>query len=92
MNKAELIECVAKDTALTKSDAERCLNSMTNWICQTLRRGDKVSLVGFGTFAVAKRAARRGRNPQTGQEIHIKACRVPKFKPGKYFRDLCNRG
>lgn len=85
MNKAELIDQIAKDAGLTKVQANEALDSFTNAIVTTLKKGDKVTLVGFGTFSVSQRAARNGRNPQTGEVIKIKASKVPKFKAGKEF-------
>src|SRR5690606_13976508 len=85
MNKAELIDQIAKDAGLTKAQANTALDSFTNAIISTLKKGDKVTLVGFGTFSVSQRAARNGRNPQTGEVIKIKASKVPKFKAGKEF-------
>ena len=85
MNKAELIEKLAKDAGLTKTQANAALDSFTEAVTKTLKKGDKVTLVGFGTFSVTKRAARNGRNPQTGEVIKIKARKVPKFKAGKEF-------
>lgn len=85
MNKAELIDQIAKDTGLTKVQAGETLDSFTNAIVGTLKKGDTVTLVGFGTFSVSQRAARNGRNPQTGETIKIKATKVPKFKAGKDF-------
>lgn len=85
MNKAELIDQIAKDAGLTKAQANTALDSFTNAIISTLKKGDKVTLVGFGTFSVSQCAARNGRNPQTGEVIKIKASKVPKFKAGKEF-------
>ncbi|MGE5850043.1 MAG: HU family DNA-binding protein [Candidatus Methylomirabilota bacterium] len=82
MTKAELVERMAKDAKMTKRAAEAALDSFTRCIRDSLRRGKRVSLVGFGTFAVGRRAARNGRNPQTGEAIKIKAAKVPKFKAG----------
>ncbi|MES2701557.1 MAG: HU family DNA-binding protein [Bacteroidota bacterium] len=87
MNKAELIDQIAKDADLTKTQANEALDSFTNSVVATLKKGDTVTLVGFGTFSVSARAARNGRNPQTGETIKIKAAKVPKFKPGKDFKD-----
>ena len=83
MNKAELIDQIAKDAGLTKAQANEALDSFTGAVVSTLKKGDKVTLVGFGTFSVSKRAARNGRNPQTGAVIKIKAKKVAKFKAGK---------
>lgn len=82
MNKKELIEGIAKATKVSKSDAERCLNATIASITKALKKGDKVTLVGFGTFSSTKRAARQGRNPQTGKPLKIKAKKVAKFKAG----------
>jgi DNA-binding protein HU-beta len=87
MTKAEVVERMAKDANLTKRAAEAALDSFTRCVRDSLRRGKWVSLVGFGTFAVGRRAARNGRNPQTGEAIKIKAARVPKFKAGKLLKD-----
>jgi DNA-binding protein HU-beta len=86
MNKGQLVEVVAKALG-SKSAAEKAINSTLKAITDALKKGDKVTLVGFGTFAVAKRAARTGRNPQTGKEIKIKAKKVPKFTAGKALKD-----
>lgn len=83
MNKAELIAKIAEDAGLTKTQAGATLDSFTEAVAKTLKKGDKVTLVGFGTFSVSKRAARNGRNPQTGATIKIKAKKVAKFKAGK---------
>lgn len=87
MNKAELIDKLAKDAAITKTQANEALDSFTKAVSDTLKKGGKVTLVGFGTFSVSKRAARNGRNPQTGQIIKIKAKKVAKFKAGKALSD-----
>ncbi len=85
MNKAELIEQIAKDACITKKQANEALEAFTGAVVSTLKKGDTVTLVGFGTFSVSSRAARNGRNPQTGATIKIKARKVPKFKAGKDF-------
>ena len=85
MNKAELIDTVSKDAGITKVQANEALNSFTDAVVAALKKGDRVTLVGFGTFSVSERAARNGRNPQTGAVIKIKARKVPKFKAGKEF-------
>jgi DNA-binding protein HU-beta len=85
MNKAELIDKVAKDAGVTKTQANDALDSFTAAVVDTLKKGGKVTLVGFGTFSVSKRAARNGRNPQTGKVIKIAAKKVAKFKAGKAF-------
>ncbi|WP_109696140.1 HU family DNA-binding protein [Chitinophaga deserti] len=87
MNKAELIEKIAKDSDITKTQANDALDAFTKAVTDTLKKGGKVTLVGFGTFSVSKRAARNGRNPQTGQIIKIKAKKVAKFKAGKALSD-----
>lgn len=89
MTKAELISQVAKEARLSKSNAEKAINSLTNAVSRCLKKKDKITLTGFGTFMVSKRKARKGRNPQTGAEINIKAANVPKFKPGKQLKDSC---
>ena len=85
MNKAELIEQISKDAGITKTQANEALDSFTDTVVKTLKKGDRVTLVGFGTFSVSERSARNGRNPQTGEVIKIKARKVPKFKAGKEF-------
>ncbi len=91
MTKAELVAIMAKEAGITKSAAEKALEAFINGVKGALARGDKVTLVGFGTFLVAERAERRGRNPQTKEEIVIPASKVPKFKPGKALKDLVNK-
>lgn len=86
MTKAELIGSIAKECKCSKAVAEKALNAVTNNITKALKKHDKLTLTGFGTFSVSKRRARKGRNPQTGAEINIKACNVPKFKAGKELR------
>ncbi|AGK99759.1 HU family DNA-binding protein [Desulfoscipio gibsoniae] len=87
MNKAELIASVAEKSELTKKDAEKAVGAVLASIEEALASGDKVQLVGFGTFEIRERAARKGRNPQTGEEINIAAARVPVFKAGKALRE-----
>lgn len=87
MNKSDLIGSVAEKTDLTKKDAEKAVNAIFQTIEDALARGDKVQLVGFGTFETKERAARIGRNPRTGQEIKIPATKVPGFKAGKALRE-----
>jgi DNA-binding protein HU-beta len=82
MNKADLIDKIAEDAGMSKKQATAAIDSFTDTIGKTLKKGDKVTLVGFGTFSVSKRAARTGRNPQTGAAIKIKAKKVAKFKAG----------
>ncbi len=90
MNKSELIDAIAKHADLSKASASRALEGALSAIRATLKKKQSVSLVGFGTFKVSHRAARTGRNPQTGKAIKIKAAKVPKFKPGKALRDSIN--
>lgn len=87
MNKAELVSSVAEKAEVTKKDAEKVITAVFDVVEEALARGDKVQLVGFGTFEVRDRAARTGRNPQTGEEIQIAATRVPAFRAGKALRD-----
>ena len=82
MNKGELVDAIASEAKITKADAQRALEAFLAVTAKTLKKGDKVTLVGFGTFSIAKRAARTGRNPQTGKEIKIAAKKVAKFKAG----------
>jgi DNA-binding protein HU-beta len=86
MTKAELVDRMAKGSGLTKKAAEAALTSALKSVRDSLKKGKKVTLVGFGTFSVAKRAARNGRNPQTGKMIRIPAARVPRFKPGSELK------
>ena len=90
MNKSELIEAIAASADIPKAAASRALDAMVDSVTDSLKRGDSVSLVGFGTFAVKDRAARTGRNPQTGQPIQISAAKVPSFKAGKALKDSVN--
>lgn len=90
MNKAELIEAIAAATDLPKTTATRVLDAFTESVTSSLQSGDSVTLVGFGTFAVKERAAREGRNPQTGATIQIAAAKLPGFKPGKSLKDAVN--
>lgn len=87
MNKAELVEEVVNETGLTRRTAREAVNTVTSVITDVLARGEKVTLVGFGTFKVMERKARTGRNPQTGQTIQIPAKKAPKFRPGKGLRE-----
>ncbi len=91
MNKTELVEEIAKKTGLTKKDSEKAVKAFTDAVSAELKKGGKVQLVGFGTFEVTKRAAREGRNPQTGKTMKIAASKAPKFKPGKALKDLVNK-
>ncbi len=88
MNKAELIEKVAAETEATKAQTERMLDATIDIIRKSVKKGDEVKLVGFGTFTKAKRKARKGRNPQTGKEIKIPAAWYPKFRPGAEFKAI----
>ena len=90
MNKTELVEAMAKASGLSKKDAEKALKAFTDTVGKTLKKGGKVQLVGFGTFEVTKRAAREGRNPQTGAKMKTAASKAPKFKAGKALKDLVN--
>ncbi len=90
MNKSELIAAIAAKTGETKKDAEATLNAFIDVVTDALVKGDKVQLVGFGSFEVRKRAARKGRNPQTKEEIKIPASKAPVFKAGKALKDLVN--
>lgn len=90
MNKSELIDAIATAADISKASASRALDAVIDSITDTLKSGDKVSLVGFGTFEVKERAARTGRNPKTGEEITIAASRVPSFKAGKSLKDAVN--
>ncbi|GKU84006.1 HU family DNA-binding protein [Niallia sp. NCCP-28] len=87
MNKTELINAVATQTELTKKDVTKALDSLLEAISTTLAKEEKIQLIGFGTFEVRQRAARTGRNPQTGEEIQIAASKVPAFKPGKELKE-----
>ena len=91
MNKAELIAAIAAKTGETKKSAEATVNAFVEAVTESLVKGDKVQLVGFGSFEVRKRAARKGRNPQTKEEIRIPASKAPVFKAGKALKDLVNK-
>jgi DNA-binding protein HU-beta len=91
MNKADLIARIAEEAELSKKSAEAALNAFVSAVEGALKKGDKVQLVGFGSFEVRKRAARKGRNPQTKEEIKIPASKAPVFKAGKALKDLVNR-
>ena len=90
MNKTELVAAMAEQTNLSKKDAEAALKAFIDVVSEELKKGEKVQLVGFGTFEVSERAAREGRNPQTGETMEIKASKTPKFKAGKALRDMMN--
>ncbi len=90
MTKADLVNAMAEKAGLNKTDAEGALKAFTEVVTEALKAGDKVAMVGFGTFSVGDRAARTGQNPQTGEKIQIAAARVPKFKAGKALKDAVN--
>ena len=90
MNKTELISAVAEKAGLSKKDSEAAVKALVETVTEELKKGDKVQLVGFGTFEVSERAAREGRNPQTGKVMKIKASKAPKFKAGKALKDAIN--
>ena len=90
MNKAELVAAMADKTELSKKDAEAVLKAFTDDVAEELKKGEKIQLVGFGTFEVSERAERIGRNPSTGAEMKIPASKAPKFKAGKALKDLIN--
>ena len=90
MNKSELVAAIAQNAELSKKDAENALTATINAISKALADGDKVQLVGFGTFDVRERAAREGKNPRTGEKIKIAASKAPAFKAGKAFKDMLN--
>ena len=91
MNKAELVAAIAENAGLSKKDSEKALAAFVSVVTDELKKGEKVQLVGFGTFEVAKRAAREGRNPQTGKTMKIAASKAPKFKAGKALKDEINK-
>ena len=90
MNKTELVAAIAEQTELSKKDAEKALKAFTDIVADELKKGEKVQLVGFGTFEVSERAAREGRNPQPGETMTIAASKAPKFKAGKALKDMIN--
>ena len=90
MNKTELVAAIAEQAEISKKDAEKALKAFTETVAEQLKAGDKIQLVGFGTFEVAERAARTGKNPQTGEAIKIPASKAPKFKAGKALKDVVN--
>lgn len=90
MTKADLVNSIAEKAGLSKADAEKALKGFTDAVTEAMKAGEKVSLVGFGTFSVGERAARTGQNPQTGAKINIPAAKVPKFKAGKALKDAIN--
>lgn len=90
MNKTELVAAIAEQAELSKKDAEKALKAFTDVVAEELKKGEKIQLVGFGTFEVSERAAREGRNPQTGEKMTIEASKSPKFKAGKALKDVIN--
>ena len=90
MNKTELVAAMADKAGVSKKDAEASLKAFTEVVTEELKKGEKIQLVGFGTFEVSKRSARTGRNPRTGEEMKIKASKAPKFKAGKALKDAVN--
>lgn len=90
MNKTELVAAMAEKAQISKKDAEAALKAFTDVVAEELKKGEKIQLVGFGTFEVSERAARTGRNPQTGEEMTIEASKAPKFKAGKALKDSIN--
>ena len=90
MNKTELVAAIVENAGISKKDAEKALKAFTDVVASELKKGEKVQLVGFGTFEVSERAARTGRNPQTGKEMKIAASKAPKFKAGKALKDAVN--
>ena len=90
MNKTELVAAIAKKTELSKKDAEKALKAFTDVVAEELKKGEKIQLVGFGTFEVTERAAREGRNPRTGEMMSIAASKAPQFKAGKALKDIVN--
>ena len=90
MNKTELIAAIAEKTELSRKDAEKALKAFTEVVEEELKKGEKIQLVGFGTFEVSERAAREGRNPQTGETMQIAASKSPKFRAGKALKDAIN--
>ena len=90
MNKTELVAAMADKAGVSKKDAEASLKAFTEVVTEELKKGEKIQLVGFGTFEVSKRSARTGRNPRTGEEMKIKASKAPKFKAGKALKDSIN--
>ena len=90
MNKTELVAAVAEQADISKKDAEKALKAFVDVVTEEMKKGEKVRLVGFGTFEVSERAAREGRNPQTGKTMKIEACKAPKFKAGKALKDAVN--
>ena len=90
MNKADLVAAMAEKAGVSKKDAEASLKAFTDVVAEELKKGEKIQLVGFGTFETSERAAREGRNPSTGETMKIEACKAPKFKAGKALKDSLN--
>ena len=90
MNRVELVAAMADKAGLAKKDAEKALKAFTDVVAEELKKGEKIQLVGFGTFEVSERAAREGRNPRSGETMTIAACKAPKFKAGKALKDAIN--
>ena len=91
MNKTELVAAIAEQAEISKKDAEKALKAFTDVVAEELKKGEKIQLVGFGTFEVSERAAREGRNPQTGEPMKIDASKAPKFKAGRALKDTVNK-
>ena len=91
MNRTQLVEAIVKETGVTKKQGEAMLKAYTEAVVKAVKKGDKVQLVGFGTFEQRKRAARKAKNPKTGETIKVPACKVPAFKAGKAFKDAVNK-
>ena len=90
MNKTEFIAAIAEEAGLSKTDAAKAVKAFTDVVVEEMKKGEKIQLVGFGTFEVSERAERTGRNPQTGETMEIKASKTPKFKAGKALKDIVN--
>ncbi len=91
MSKADIVDKIAKDAGISKAASEKAVNAFIEAVTNSLKKGQPVTLIGFGTFSVGKRAARKGRNPKTGEEIKIKAKKVARFRPGAALRDAVNK-
>ncbi len=91
MNRTELVAAIASQAELSKKDSEKALKAFVDVVTEELKKGNKIQLVGFGTFETSERAAREGRNPQTGKTMKIAACKAPKFKAGKALKDAVNK-
>jgi DNA-binding protein HU-beta len=91
MSKADIVDKIAKDAGISKAASEKAVNAFIEAVTNSLKKGQPVTLIGFGTFSVSKRAARKGRNPKTGEEIKIKAKKVARFRPGAALRDAVNK-